>query len=743
MKNSTFTKTALSTLIALSLAACSHNSPSNDYPATQKLIEKKDNALDAAVTAKEAAVKAKENAEKAKAKAESDLTKANSNITTLKKEIAELKQKGKDTTDLEAKLAKANNKAKELVAKVKQADNKVKELEGNMKQAKEKAKRDLAEANSKLKQADDDIVALKKKIAELKQKGKDTSALEAKLAEANNKAKELKNQLKKAEQDAATAKDAKAAAKEQAKAAEQAKKAAEEQAKVAEQAKAAAEDKAKAAEKAKEEAEKDKTTAEKAKADAEEELTTANKKIAKLKDRIDALKKNGDDTKVLEKQLEEAKKAKADAEKAKEEAEKQANAAEKAKKAAEDKAKAAEKAKKDAVNAKNNAITDKETAEKAKKAAEDKAKAAEKAKTEAEKAKEEAEKQAKAAKKAKKEAEEKLKAFERVEDYQDGTVPYKAENVSVDADAGTPREKFQSAIDKFSFKKIFEAKGSVNASDNATMSVPVMEIDGHQVSIDRHDLDYSSIATMSAQIDTFMMPDWNGDLQQQTAGSTVLAVTGQPTDTSKISFKELKAQNKGDLTYEGRALYAVHKKEAHETAGNQLTDKPYNYDIMKSENSWAKPTFKVNLEKAKISGKMDFGTTDQALKITLKETAIKEKGNQLQFSGVVNATQKTSVTEDLPSWAGGGQVTYSTPHVLENGAKDGKYEGAFMGPNAEELAGKFVIKQDYKRDDKKNSKYGDPVEGRYTKFGNINGVFNAKKVTKGAKRKYENKKLIK
>ncbi len=428
-----------------------------------------------------------------------------------------------------------------------------------------------------------------------------------------------------------------------------------------------------------------KEKAETAKAKAEKELQDANANVAKLTKEIEELKKKGQDTTALQKELDEAK---ADV------ANKIAQAKEEGKKEAE--------------------------AQVAEKVAQ-----------------------------AKKEAEEKLKPFEREKEYKDAKVPFKVENVTADADASSSRGKFQLALDKFDIKKIFDAKGSVDASDNATMSVPTgtikIDIDGKEadISVNRHDLAYSSIASMSTQIDTFMMPDWNDVLQQQTAASTVLAVTGQPTDTSKISFADLKAQNKGDLTYEGRAIYAYHVKEKREAGGYpaKLKDAPYEYDIMKSENSWATPTFKVNLENPTISGKMQFGGNDDALKLVLVETAIEEKGNQLQFVGDINATQKRSTTEkDID----GNDITYSTNHVLEkDGKQKGNYQGVFMGPNAEELAGKFVIEQDYKRDDKKDSKYADTVVGKYTQIGNINGVFNAKKVAGEADKTYNKEKLDK
>ncbi len=506
------------------------------------------------------------------------------------------------------------------------------------------------------------------------------------------------------------------------------------------------------------------------------ELKDAKDKVADLENKLSnaPTQKQLDNVKAeAEKEKEEAiKKVKADAEKAKEEAIKKVKAdAEKAKeeaikKALEDakdkpeeaKAEAVEEAKKEAEKAKVEAVEKvKKEAEKAKAEAVEKVKKeAEKAKAEAvEKVKKEAEKaKAKAVEKAKKEAEkeaekkvkkvkEKLDKFENVEDYQNGTVANKVEVPVVDAVADTPRDKFQKAIDKFDIKQVFDAKGSVDANDNATMSVPTgtikIDIDGTEadISVNRHDLAYSSIASMSTQINTFMMPGFNDVLQQQTAASTVLAVVGQPTDTSKISFADLKAQNKGDLTYEGRAIYAYHVKEKHEAGGYpaKLKDAPYKYDIMKSENSWAKPTFKVSLENATISGNMQFGGTDQALKLVLNETAIEEKGNQLQFVGDINATQKRSTTEKDYQ---GNDITYSTPHVLEkDGKQKGQYDGVFMGPNAEELAGKFVIEQDYKRDDKKDSKYSDTVVGKYTQIGNINGVFNAKKIEKPVDKIYK------
>ncbi|PID37744.1 MAG: hypothetical protein CR966_00630 [Pseudomonadales bacterium] len=243
---------------------------------------------------------------------------------------------------------------------------------------------------------------------------------------------------------------------------------------------------------------------------------------------------------------------------------------------------------------------------------------------------------------------------------------------------------------------------------------------------------------MKAVINTYMGKDWQDNPVQQTGSTTVFAVTGQPTDTSKISFKELKAQNKGDLTYEGRALYAVrHIESQNYKRTSSWGVKPEvwearpleKYDLMKSQNSWAKPTFKVNLETAKISGEMKFGSTD-ALEIKLAETKIEEKNNQLQFAGDLTAKQPVSDSE----W---------TSSYIKDGEQDGKYQGVFMGPNAEELAGKFNIPQgEFKRSIKNENNLD-----KYEKYGDINGVFNAKK-TKGAgvvkpAKTYEDKKLIK
>ncbi len=546
-------------------------------------------------------------------------------------------------------------------------------------------------------------------------------------------------------------------------------------------------------------------TATKAKEEAIKAKVAADKKVGELNAEIDKLKKAGKDTKALEKQLNVAKNEAAAANKAKDDAVAKADAANKAKddavakadtanKAKDDavaKADAANKAKKDAEDklktseqAKKDALADKEKAEKAKKDAladkkkteekvkelekeiedlkakggdtkdlEEKLKTAEKAKKDAEdklktaeKAKKDAEDKLKTAEKAKKTTEEKLKDFERVEEYQDGTVAYKAEVPMVEAADGTPRKKYQDALDKYDMKKIFDLPTTINATDNAlgTAGSIKIDVDGTEtsVSVDRHDLEYSSIATMTAQINTFQQPDyWTGELKWQTAGSTVLAVTGKPTDLTKVSFDELKAQNKGNLIYEGRALYAVHKKELLGEKpypdNTELADSPEKYDIMFSENSWAKPTFKVNLETAKISGKMEFGSTNP-LKITLAETDIVEQGNQLQFAGVVNATQETTKIEQK----NGQDVVLRSDHVLKEGTT-GKYNGAFMGPNAEELAGKFLIEQDYKRDDAKISKWYDAVPGRYTQFGNIQGVFNAKKVKVAADQTYNKDTIVK
>ncbi len=604
MKNSTFAKTALSTLIALTLTACGHSSLKKDYQPAQSLIQKNNEAIDSALLAK--------------AKAENALEKANEDISTLKKQIAELKQKGKDTSLLEAQLKKVNKEVTELAKKSKEMAKKEKTNADKLKAlAKEKAKlakektdaeTKLKNSKQKLKEATSNISTLHKKIAD------------AKLKELSDKAEQLKGQL--------------------------------------EQAKATAD-------KEVEKANKKVKALEKAKKDADTAKAEANKKIKALEDKIKELeKKGGNDTKAtddLKKELAEAK---------------------------------AEKTKVE--------------------------KAVQKAKKEAEKAKTEAVKQ------VKEEAEKKIKPFEREKEYKDNKVAYVTDfSLVKDMGAKTPRAEFQKIFnDKFDFKKVFEGKTIVQTTDNALLDVKGdglmgnVDINGHSLDVDRYDLNYSKLAKIK---ETIKINDG-----ASTAESAVFAITGKPTDLTKVSFDELKSQNTGELTYKGKGLYAFHKIEEQglsvdwEKINGEWKKIPKlknveKYDVMK-EGVWAESNFKVNLKDEKIFGNIDFGDSDDALKVKFLETTISEKENQLQFNGKVEATQGLIDSFGDPS-----------DYYLKEGKGKGTYQGLFMGPNAEELVGKFLIdqgKDGYKRDD---SERGTKYKGKYTKFGNINGVFSAKK----------------
>ncbi len=728
MKNNILTKTTLATLITLSLSACSHtlddgiriDSPST-IPSNTDKASKTDTAdLKAQLDAISAKVDGLNNIDTQPLKDQLDTIKAkvdgleNTNTDDLKKDLAEVKDKvsklkntNVNTKPIEAQLKSIQDKVKGLnntdtkpiEAQLKSIQDKVKGLnntdtkpiEAQLKSIQDKVK---GLNNTNTKPITDDLKTIQDKLAKLDTlQNTDTQQLENDLAEVKDKVSKLKN----------TDVDTQPI-----------------------------EDKLQAIQTKLDTLTNTDTSKLEDEIGTDENNKSVQSKLDALQDAIAKLDKTSDErvkeaeekATNLQEDLEKIKKAKATAEKEKSQAETAKAQAETKKAQAETEKVKIEQAKK--------------AVEKAKKAVEEELKKVEEAKKAVEAEKEKVVEEKKKVEAEKKVVEEKLKPFERKEDYTDGTVAYKAENIVENADANTSRDKFQKAIDKFSFDKIFASTGSVSNTSPDLTSAPAIEveIDGKKtsVSVDRHDLEYSSIATMTGQIDTFEIPDqFTGELKMQTGDSTVLAVTGKPTDTSKISFDELKAQNKGDLTYEGRALYAVHVKEVQ--GANYKYDKDWNkvyfltdlekHDIMKSENSWAKPTFSVNLGTQKISGNMQFGTLDTDLKIELAEADIVEKGNQLQFAGIATAKQKEVLDNE---W---------TKTYVKGGEQSGTYQGTFMGPNAEELAGKFLITQDYKQVRKAN------IDGIYNKYGNINGVFNAKKVTGSADQTYKKEKLTK
>ncbi len=334
-----------------------------------------------------------------------------------------------------------------------------------------------------------------------------------------------------------------------------------------------------------------------------------------------------------------------------------------------------------------------------------------------------------------KKKEEQLKKEKLNEDF--ATLPFSIEtNLEKIATEGKSRKEFQAIFNsKFDWKKVFE--GETKVDDNSITSVKGngvagnVVVDGHSLNITRHDLKYSKVADISEVIDTYDYKDQDDNPVTSSSSSAVFAIAGKPTDLDKVTFDELKAQNKGNLIYKGKATHAVHHIN---TQDYKDVDKPKpleNMDIMAQgglTGGWKDVTFTVNLEKKKISGYTTFnGSVPLKVKFDEGNINVNDNTKQLEFSGDISAEQEKSKTE-YDYWDKK-DVTYTTKHYLKkDGKQEGNYNGVFMGPNAEELAGMFEIKQNYVRDDTKNSKNGKSIPGKTTTFGNINGAFNAKKV---------------
>ncbi len=352
-----------------------------------------------------------------------------------------------------------------------------------------------------------------------------------------------------------------------------------------------------------------------------------------------------------------------------------------------------------------------------------------------EKEKKEVEEKVAEVKKAKETAEKKAKKLEDADKKEKKYVeelPFKVTDTATDTKADTKRALAESVLtnDKFSFQKVFE--GKAKSSNNYDVEIvdavePIkVDIDGKEYKVDyhRYDLKYSKIASLGLP----GSEDGNWDDEER---SYVNVYSAKATTVTEEELKDLKANNKDALTYRGRSFLAV--KEISENVKCSNWQKPcgpdkrtgfeeQERDMFRNEGA-GDAVFTVDLGKSTITGTLDKfardGVGDATVALSEGKIAIdKADSNKLKFSGV--ATVKQGNTEnDVLSYA-------------KDGTK-GTFEGVFAGPKAEELAGRFDIK-DNEYFQKGNTKSAFYEEGQGKKYGEIRGVFNAKKEGKESKK---------
>ncbi len=335
-------------------------------------------------------------------------------------------------------------------------------------------------------------------------------------------------------------------------------------------------------------------------------------------------------------------------------------------------------------------------------------------------------------KKDKEDAEKKAKKLEEADKkekkYQE-ELAYKVVDTSTPTTAGTKREMAQGFLtnDKFSFNKVFTSPvKSINNQDvDIKANVADIEIDGKKIKYNRYDLKYSKIASLRLPgVDGWAMDD------DHSYDAVYAAKISTFTDEE---YKELKANNTGELTYKGRSFLLV--KEVNKNKSCQswpYCEKP---DGTKQ---------KTGLMLEEVDMFRDKGAGDAVLTVDLGAGTIKGTLNKFARDGVGDATVTLSEGKIKLDTADGNKLKFSGKSVISQGntdndvlsyAKDGAegtFEGAFAGPHAEELAGRFDIKSnEYKQ--KGNQKSVTYTEGQYTKYGEIRGVFNAKGPQKESK----------
>ncbi len=222
-------------------------------------------------------------------------------------------------------------------------------------------------------------------------------------------------------------------------------------------------------------------------------------------------------------------------------------------------------------------------------------------------------------------------------------------------------------------------------------------INGANKTAKRYNLNFSKIAQVSVDLPAY----------GESPSTYVLAYAGKPTELNDdITLKTLAEQNKGDLTYEGGAFMNVHFTKRRDFWGDLRE-----VDNMSGMNGeQGKSKFTVNLEAKTIAGTIKFEKEEGAT-FTLENGAIKENGTTLEIGG------------DIKFEYAGPTSAWGTEIADKTATPKGTFKGKFMGPNAEELAGSFVV------DSEKvvTAPNGDWQE--FEKYGQVNGVFNAARTT--------------
>ncbi len=182
----------------------------------------------------------------------------------------------------------------------------------------------------------------------------------------------------------------------------------------------------------------------------------------------------------------------------------------------------------------------------------------------------------------------------------------------------------------------------------------------------------------------------------------MIAYAGKVTEADQL------ANLSGDVTYKGKAFASYYQPYNYGVGGNVMLKK-YDNDVTMNV------AFKANGEST-VSGTIDMkysGDPKTVARINLTDGKITQENDTLGFAG--KASIEHLAEKNL-------EFVGKNPKLI---ADQSKFSGAFMGPQAEEMAGAVHIKQEkytsWKEDGYAcSSSYCDNIE-------DINAVFNAKK----------------
>ncbi len=315
----------------------------------------------------------------------------------------------------------------------------------------------------------------------------------------------------------------------------------------------------------------------------------------------------------------------------------------------------------------------------------------------------------KLAKAPKQEDLDKLKKLDKDFEKKSYSVSYIAKKVATPSTDREKTEAFFRDESKFKFEQVFGDEDAYHNGSKGLLKGDI-EVNGRTINFNRFDLEHSKIANM-----------WTAKSATDSTQTNVLAYAGKPTDLTKLSFDELKGLNDGVLTYKGRAFIGVHKiKEQKRRSCGRACNWGYELGPVKALDKVttkdASANFTVDLAGGTMSGTL---TSDSYTTSPIPNSTERKK----TYDVVVDlGSAKIEPENDQLVFKGEG-VTITADYA--DASKKGTYEGKFMGPRAEELAGKF----DFAQTHTKYSKDGDyaHIAGAYDEYGDIQGVFNARK----------------